>query len=231
MDALYHVSNFLQRITLGLFADYSVEGSEHVPPMGPLIVVANHQSNMDPPLLGVSFPRRIRFLAKDTIFRGPVARWFLTSYGAIPLSRSGPDVRAFRWALRELDAGGVVTLFPEGTRSPGAMRKAHSGVARLALLSQAPLLPVGITGTEHIGHWLRVVYPTGRLHVRIGSAFTLPSIDGQPSKEVLNSMTEMVMRRVANLLPESYRGVYGASAPLGKARERTAPSAARTDPT
>lgn len=210
MDALYHVSNFLQRITLRLFADYSVEGSEHVPPMGPLIVVANHQSNMDPPLLATSFPRRIRFLAKDTIFRGPAARWFLTSYGAIPLNRAGVDVRAFRHAMRELDAGGVVTVFPEGTRSPGAMRRAHSGVARLALLSQAPLLPVGITGTENIGHWLRVVNPTGRLHVRIGSAFTIPPIDGRPSKEALNSMTEMVMRRVADLLPESYRGVYGA---------------------
>ena len=217
MDTLYHVSNFLQRITLRLFADYSVEGSEHVPPMGPLIVVANHQSNMDPPLLATSFPRRIRFLAKDTIFRGPAARWFLTSYGAIPLNRAGVDVRAFRHAMRELDAGGVVTVFPEGTRSPGAMRRAHSGVARLALLSQAPLLPVGITGTEHIGHWLRVVYPTGRLHVRIGSAFTVPPVDGRPSKEALNSMTEMVMRRVADLLPESYRGVYGASPRSGRA--------------
>ena len=210
MDTLYYVSNFLQRITLRLFADYSVEGSEHVPPMGPLIVVANHQSNMDPPLLATSFPRRIRFLAKDTIFRGPAARWFLTSYGAIPLNRAGVDVRAFRHAMRELDAGGVVTVFPEGTRSPGAMRRAHSGVARLALLSQAPLLPVGITGTENIGHWMRVVNPTGRLHVRIGSAFTIPPIDGRPSKDALNSMTEMVMRRVADLLPESYRGVYGA---------------------
>lgn len=215
MDTLYHVSNFLQRITLRLFADYSVEGSEHVPPMGPLIVVANHQSNMDPPLLATSFPRRIRFLAKDTIFRGPAVRWFLTTYGAIPLNRAGVDVRAFRHAMRELDAGGVVTVFPEGTRSPGAMRRAHSGVARLALLSQAPLLPVGITGTEHIGHWLRVVNPTGRLHLRIGSAFTIPPIDGRPSKEALNSMTEMVMRRVADLLPESYHGVYGASSRHG----------------
>ena len=124
-----------------------------------------------------------------------------------------------------------MTLFPEGTRSPGAMRKAHSGVARLALLSQAPLLPVAITGTEHIGHWLRVVYPTGRLRVRIGSAFTIPPIDGQPSKEALNSMTEMVMRRVANLLPESYRGVYGASPRSGRVREKTAPRSTGTDPT
>ena len=211
MDGLYHVSNFLQRIALRLFSDYSVEGSEHVPPMGPLIVVANHQSNMDPPLLATSFPRRIRFLAKDTIFRGPVARWFLTSYGAIPLSRSGADIRAFRWALRELDAGGVVTLFPEGTRSPGAMRKAQSGVARLALLSQAPLLPVGITGTEHIGHWLRVVYPTGRLHVRIGSRvhasiYRRAALQGGPQLDDRDGH-ETRGQPAAGELPWSLRGV------------------------
>ncbi len=211
MDTLYHVCNFLQRITLRTFADYAVEGAEHVPSMGSLIVVANHQSNMDPPMIGASLPRRVRFLAKDGLFRNAVARWFFTTYGAFPLDRTRVDAQAFRWALDQLDRGGVVTMFPEGTRSPGAMRKAHHGVVRLALRSHAPLLPVGITGTERIRHWSRVVNPTGRFRVRIGPAFTLPTIDGRPSSEALDSMTDMVMRRVANLLPEGYRGVYGAS--------------------
>ncbi|MDA1349634.1 MAG: lysophospholipid acyltransferase family protein [Chloroflexi bacterium] len=196
-------------MTLRIFADYSAEGVEHVPPMGPLIVVANHQSNIDPPLLASSLPRRIRFLAKDTLFGGPVTSWFLRSYGAFPLNREGADVRAFRWALNELQRGQVLALFPEGTRSPGAMRKAQSGVVQLALKSQASLLPVGITGTEGVGHWLRVLNPTGTIRVRIGTAFSLPPIDGRPTTEVLDSMTDMVMRRVAALLPESYHGVYG----------------------
>ena len=201
-------SNFLQRRMLGLFADYKVTGVENVPPMGPLIVVANHQSYADPPLLGASIPRRLWFLAKQEIFQGPVADWFLKSYGAFPLNREDRDIRAYRWVLNKLQHDGVVAIFPEGTRSRGAMKKATSGVVQLALKTQAPLLPVGITGTEHMGHWLRVLHPTGRIRVNIGTIFSLPSVEGKPNKEVIESLVDTVMQRVAALLPASYQGVY-----------------------
>ena len=206
---VYSFCNIVQRLTLRLFADYKVEGKENVPPMGPLIVVANHQSNLDPPILGASLSRRIWFLAKDGIFRGRIVNWFLSSYGAFPLDRSGSDLRAYRWALNKLERDQVLVLFPEGTRSKGSMNKAMPGVARLALKTGAPLLPVGIAGTEHMGHWMRTVNPTGKIRVNIGTAFSLPSIDGRPSREVLGSLTDMIMQRVAALLPERYRGVYG----------------------
>lgn len=202
-------SNFLQRRTLGLFADYKVTGVENVPPMGPLIVVANHQSYVDPPLLGASIPRRLWFLAKKEIFKGPVADWFLKSYGAFPLGREDRDIRAYRWVLTKLQRDGVVAIFPEGTRSPGAMKHATSGVVQLALKTQAPLLPVGITGTEHLGHFLRALHPTGRIRVNIGTVFSLPSVEGKPNKEVIESLVDTVMQRVAALLPASYQGVYG----------------------
>ena len=205
---IYPVGNALQRMTLRLFADWKVTGRENVPPMGPLIIVSNHQSNFDPPLLGASIPRRMRFLAKDSIFVGPGAHWFLTSYGAFPLNRGSGDVRAYRWVLGQLDKGQAVVVLPEGTRSRGGLSKANSGVARLALRSGAPLLPVGITGTERFGTWKRVFNPTGKIRVNIGQVFSLPSIDGQPSKEVLESLTELVMHRIAALLPESYQGAY-----------------------
>ncbi|MCH8206149.1 MAG: 1-acyl-sn-glycerol-3-phosphate acyltransferase [Chloroflexi bacterium] len=202
------ICNIVQRLTLRLFADYKVEGKENVPPMGPLIVVANHQSYLDPPILGACLPRRIWFLAKDSIFRGPILNWFLRSYGAFPLDRFGSDLRAYRWALNKLERDQVLVLFPEGTRSKGSMNKALPGVARLALKTGAPLLPVGIVGTEHMGHWLRVLNPSGTIRVNIGTVFSLPSIDGRPSQEVLGSLTDMIMQRVATLLPEQYRGVY-----------------------
>ena len=69
MDSVYHVSNFLQQITLRTFADWRVTGTENVPPMGPLVVIANHMSNVDSSLLGASIPRRLNYLAKDDIFR------------------------------------------------------------------------------------------------------------------------------------------------------------------
>lgn len=210
MDRLYRLCTFLQHGTLKLFADLKVEGVENVPPMGPLIIVANHQGNFDPPLLAATLPRRVRFLAKDGLFRHPVANWFMSTYGAFPLRREGRDPRAFRWALDHLAQDGVLAFFPEGTRSRGAMSKANIGIARLALKSQAPLLPVAITGTERLGHWLRVVNPTGRFTVTFGTVFSLPSLEGRLSGEVLESLTDSIMHRVAALLPASYRGVYGA---------------------
>ena len=202
------VCNVLQRMTLGLFANYEVVGKENVPPMGPLIIVANHQSNFDPPLLGASIPRRTWFLAKDGIFRGSVPNWFLRSYGAFPLNRTGPDVRAYRWVLNRLNEDKAVIIFPEGTRSDGAMQRAMPGIVQLALKAQVPLLPVGITGTERIRHWMRVVNPTGRIRVNIGTVFSIPHIEGRPNREVLQSLADMIMGRIAALLPERYQGVY-----------------------
>jgi len=205
---IYYPLTTAQRVVLRLFADWKVEGAENVPPVGPLIVVANHQSNLDPSLLCASLPMRTYFLAKKTIFEGPGASWFLRSYGAFPLNRSGPDPRAYRWALDKLNSGKTLVLFPEGTRSRGSMRRGLPGVVHLAMRSQVSLLPVGITGTEHIGSWLRVFNPTGRIRVKFGTVFTLPSIEGKLTTEIAQSLTDTIMRRIAALLPESYQGVY-----------------------
>lgn len=207
-DTLYSVCTVAQRATLNLFADYNVEGRENVPRMGPLIIVANHLSNLDPPLLAASVPRRIWFLAKDTIFSNRIASWFLRSYGACPLDRNGSDLHAYRWALSKLETNQTLLIFPEGTRSNGSMNKALPGITRLALKSGARILPIGIAGTESIGHWLRVINPTGTIRVKIGDAFSLPTVEGRPNIEILDSLTSMVMERVSALLPEKYRGIY-----------------------
>ena len=208
MEVVNSLANFLQGIVLRVLADWRVSGRENVPPMGALIVVANHRSNFDPSLLSTSLPRRIRFLAKKEIFQNPAARWFLTSYGAHPLNRDAVDVGAYRWALDELAHDRAIVLFPEGTRARGAMKKAKTGVARIALKTQAPILPVGITGTEPLGSVTRVFNPTGELRVNIGTVFTAPNIEGRLDGELLDSITSMIMQRVAALLPPDQRGVY-----------------------
>ncbi len=197
-----------QRLSLRLFADLEVSGEENLPATGPLIVVANHQSNIDPPLLAAVLKRNTWFLAKAGIFWGPIVRWFLGSWGAFPLNRAEGDVRALRWVLRKLESGEAVVLFPEGTRNPGAMRRAKPGVVQVALRTRAPLIPVGITGTEHLNNVTRVFNPAVKLRVRIGEPFTLPAPEGKPKDEELESLTDMVMGRIAELLPESHRGVY-----------------------
>ena len=173
-----------------------------------------HRSRESPELLRLHpfvhqpIPRRTRFLAKAGLFRWPVISSFFRLYGAYPLTRSTADIGAYRWALRQLERDHAVVLFPEGTRSPGGMRKAQAGVALLALRSQAPILPVGITGTERLGSMLRILKPTGAIEVSIGTPFSLPNVEGHPSREVLDSLTEMIMHRIAAVLPAAYHGVY-----------------------
>ena len=208
MEVVFPTARFLQRITLRLFANLEVVDPENVPPFGPLIIVANHQSNTDPAMIAATTQRRVRFLAKREIFSGPIVSWLLRQYGAHPLNRTAVDPGAYRWALDHLDRDGVLVVFPEGTRSPRGMRKALPGVAQLALKSEAHLLPVGITGTENLGSWLRVFNPTGHLRVKFGMTFSLPSIDGRPNREVLESLTGMIMGRIAEQLPAEYQGAY-----------------------
>lgn len=212
MDWVYRICIPLQRLMLRIFADWKVIGSENVPPMGALIIIANHQSNIDPPMLSASLPRRVYFLAKKGLFMGHVITWFLRSYGAFPVDRESGDVRAYRWVISQLRAGKPVVLFPEGTRSRGGMTKAKPGIAQIALHSQASILPVGISGTERLGTWMRVFNPTGRIRVNIGPVFSIPPIEGRPSRELLESITDMIMQRVAQQIPNRYRGVYATDA-------------------
>ena len=211
-DLAYNLSNAALKVVLRAFAQWEVVGRENAPPKGPLMVVSNHLSNIDPPLLACSIPRRLFFMAKKELFT-PILGPFLRAYGAYPLERDQRDVEALLWARRLLERDGVVALFPEGHRNPyRGLQRCSPGVALLALKSQAPLLPVAITGTERLGPLWRVAFPTGRIRVRIGQPFTLPRIEGKVSRPLLDSLTDLIMSRVAALLPESYRGIYASGA-------------------
>ena len=207
MDIVYRSCCFVQAITLKTFADWQVSGRENVPPMGPLIVVSNHLSNFDSSALATSIPRRLRFLAKKEIFHWP-ATWFLDAYGAVPLDKKRFNLDSYKWALEKLRQDQAMVMFPEGARSHNGMRKGRPGVTHLALASQAPILPVGITGTQGLGSVLRVFNPTGKIRIQIGTPFTLPNIEGNVNKEILDSITDTIMAKVADLLPVSYQGAY-----------------------
>ena len=208
MDIRYMLVRITGKVCFNVFGRFEVKGLEGVPPRGRLLIVANHLSNVDPPVLVVSIPRRLWFVAKRGLFRGLIGAWFMRIF-AHPMDRSGQDADTLRWMLRMLEAEQTVGIFPEGTRSLGPMKKAGHGVAYVALKSQATILPIGITGTKNFNAIWRIPFPFRRFTVNIGQPFSLPTIEGNVETPVLESLTDMIMQRVAALLPEEYRGVYG----------------------
>jgi 1-acyl-sn-glycerol-3-phosphate acyltransferase len=205
----------LARFCFTAFARWEVEGRDAVPPKGPLIVVSNHLSNADPPFLVASIPRNLHFLGKRELFANPLASAALRAVGVHPMNRSGVDIDALRWNLNLLKDDQAVVLFPEGTRSrSGGMIRGRSGVAYIATRSQAPILPVAITGSEKVNSYPRIPFPLCHVKVRIGQPFSLPVMEGRLSRMILDHLTDMVMSRIADLLPPDYRGYYATREPV-----------------
>jgi 1-acyl-sn-glycerol-3-phosphate acyltransferase len=197
----------------------SIEGTHDLPRNGPLIIAANHASNLDVPVIGSwlipRLGRRIHWLGKKELFDWPVIGWVAAHGGVHPVDRGAADVEAFRLAQRILDGGHVLFVFPEGTRSPdGALQAARDGVALLALRTGAMIVPIGISGSDRV--WpkgQRLPHPGGHVTVRIGRPFRaadeLPATT--PKSTAKRLTTALIMRRIADLLPERQRGVYAGS--------------------
>ncbi len=194
------------RLLLWLLTRCVVEGLENVPSAGPFLLVSNHLSIIDPPSLGALLPRRVTFMAKEEAFRDPLLGRVVRWYGAFAVKRGQPDRQALRTATAVLKGGGVVGMFPEGTRSKtGRLNKAFAGSALVAHMAKAPILPVAITGTERIkGPFSLLTRPA--ITLRVGKPFTLER--GEGDRGDLDTMTASMMARIAALLPEERRGFY-----------------------
>ena len=209
MPWFYYVGTTLMRFLLVLLTRWRVKGKENIPAHVPLIVVANHLSLIDPPLLSASIRRRIVFMAKEEAFRHPVEGPLARGWRAFPVRRERLDREALRQAQQVLEEGLALGMFPEGKRSPAAqMQQGYPGTSLLALRNVAPILPVGITGTEKI-NGITFIFRRPKITVNIGEPFNLPPIDGRLTRTQLAQATDFIMGRIAQLLPESYRGYYG----------------------
>lgn len=206
----YYVPVFLMRIVLKLFSRLEVRGKENVPPTGPLVMVSNHLSMVDPPLLAACFDRRIVFIAKEEAFNHPIMGPFTRGFGSISIRRGQVDRQALKAAGDTLSQGLALGVFPEGTRSrTGQLQKGHAGAALLAIRAGAPVLPVAITGTEKIKGPISVL-KRPRIIVTIGKPFMPPAGGDKGNGKRLDEFTEEIMEHIAELLPVSYRGDFAA---------------------
>ncbi len=208
MPLFYYVGTIISKILMVLLTRRHVYGKENVPREGPLIVVANHLHNADPPLLSASLPREIAFMAKEELFHNFFSRIIVTGFGAFRVHRRRYDRQAIRQAEEVVKRGAALGLFPEGSRSPtGQLQEALPGSALIALRLNVPILPVGITGTERIkGGFSALKRPV--VKVNIGHPFQLSAGSRKPSRAEIQDATGVIMSQIAELLPREYRGVY-----------------------
>jgi 1-acyl-sn-glycerol-3-phosphate acyltransferase len=150
-----------------------LEGHEHVPETGPVVLASNHRSNMDPVLLASALKRPVAFMAKAELFVGPLG-WIMRWIGQFPVRRGGIDREALRRTDAVLARGSMLGLFPEGTRGDGGFAAVHPGLAYIVVRQRCPVLPVVIFGTERVRRrfgWLPFASP---VRIVIGPAIDLP---------------------------------------------------------
>jgi len=173
-----------------------IYGADQVPMTGKLIVVANHASDFDPPLLSSAVGRPVSYMAKEELFKVPVLRQAIQLYGAYPVKRGSADRSAIRSALQQLEQGWAVGIFLQGTRTADArIPSPKIGAALIAAKAQAPLLPVSLWGTQGILLKGSILPRPVRLTIRIGTPIPPPpSTDREQLDAVTAKCTEAIHR-------------------------------------
>jgi 1-acyl-sn-glycerol-3-phosphate acyltransferase len=222
----------------------NVEGREHIPRRGPVVLAANHQSFCDSFFLPL-VRRRVTYVAKAEYFESWHTSWFFRAAGQIPMNRGGGDAsqRALDTARDVLNGGSILGIYPEGTRAPDdRLHKGHTGVARLALRCGVPVIPVGLIGTRGVQPpGSRLMRPFHAVTVRFGPPLDVarvepsePSPNGshpngshpdgshrseEPDSDQLRAATDELMRAIASLSGQKYVDQYATRAPARNGSE------------
>lgn len=209
----YRVVKFiLTPILRGLYG-VKAEGLDSFPKEGPVIVVANHVSFLDSFWIPLAVPRRMVYLAKAEYFESWKTRWFFRALGMIPVKRDVKEKTeaALQAGAEVLEEGGVIGLYPEGTRSPdGRLYRGRTGVARLVLRSGAPVVPVGLVGSREVmPKDAKFPKPWGRVTVRFGEPLSFDRyLEQAEDRFVLRTITDEIMYEIMALSDQSYVDEY-----------------------
>jgi 1-acyl-sn-glycerol-3-phosphate acyltransferase len=197
-----------------------VKGLENVPRTGPLIVVCNHLSFVDSVFLPLMIDRQMAFLAKSDYFTGKgikgwFIRFFMTSAGQLPIDRSGGKASeaSLNAGLQVLAEGGVLAIYPEGTRSPdGRMYRGRTGVARIILEAHVPVIPAAVIGTEKVMPLGSNIPKVHRVGVVIGEPLDFSRFEGmETDRFVLRSITDEIIYEMNALSEQEYVDVYAST--------------------
>ena len=186
---LYHLfKSSIVSPTLHVYLRGHVYGAEHVPQQGPLVVVSNHASHFDPPILSCCLGRPVAYMAKEELFHIPILKQAIQLYGAYPVSRGAADRSAIRSALKYLEAGWATGVFLQGTRTPdGQITDPKLGAALIAAKAKASLLPVSLWGTQGILQKGSAIPHSVPVTVRIGEVINAPT---SSDREALQAVTQ-----------------------------------------
>ena len=210
---LYWVVKAVLTPILGVCFRVKVEGRENVPRRGRVILASNHRSFLDSIFLPLVLRRRVTFVAKAEYFDDPKTAWFFRGVGQIPIRREGGSAseRALASATEVLRAGGMFAIYPEGTRTrDGYLHRGHTGVARLSLRTQTPVVPVGMIGTDDVQPVdKRMPRLFRRVTVRFGEPLD-PARYGDYESEhlALRELTDEVMYEIGQLSGYEYVDTY-----------------------
>jgi 1-acyl-sn-glycerol-3-phosphate acyltransferase len=217
---LYGVARAVVRPTLHLFWRIEVQGLENVPATGGAIIAPNHTSVIDSFFVPAVLPRRITYVGKAEYMDDWKTRKLFPALGMIPIDRSGGDAsqRALNTAARVLERGELFGIYPEGTRSrTGRLHKGHTGMARLALRTGAPIVPVGVVGTREVQPPdASLPRPFKPVTIRFGRPVdTSRYADRHDDRFVLRQVTDEVMYEIRELTGQDYDPEYATKTVAG----------------
>jgi 1-acyl-sn-glycerol-3-phosphate acyltransferase len=197
------------RIFFRIYFRWRIIGLENVPLTGRAILASNHVSFLDPPLIGAAVPREINYLARESLFRFPIAGSLLRHLNAVPVDREGGGAAGLRVILDRLLAGGAIILFPEGTRSPdGQLQPFRSGIGLTIIKSEAPVIPIRVFGAFEAMSRHHLLPRPHRISIRFGEPLRFERLRAEAQscsksrlKEVYREATEQLREAIASIPP------------------------------